>query len=103
LLAWFLTNIYRLDEVSVDDAICDEGGDKGIDGIYIHSNNQIDILQAKLGEKKDKQIGESSLRPIIGTVSQFKDANSVRHLIKTTQSEALKKLLLRLDIAGKLE
>jgi hypothetical protein len=34
-LNWFLENVYRLDDVAADDAICDQPNDKGIDAIYL--------------------------------------------------------------------
>jgi hypothetical protein len=36
LLAWFLENYYRLDEMEVGECICDGRYDKGIDGIYVN-------------------------------------------------------------------
>ncbi|WP_210421480.1 hypothetical protein [Hoeflea halophila] len=32
-LNWFLENIFRLEGVDADDAICDKPNDRGIDGI----------------------------------------------------------------------
>lgn len=37
-LHWFLVNIYRLEQMEVDNIICDGQGDNGIDGIYINDN-----------------------------------------------------------------
>jgi hypothetical protein len=39
-LNWFLENIYRLDSVSADDCICDSQNDKGVDAIYVDTNNE---------------------------------------------------------------
>jgi hypothetical protein len=47
-LNWFLEHIYRLDQVSAEDAICDKSNDRGIDGIYVDENQlEIHVLQAK--------------------------------------------------------
>ena len=43
-LSWFLENIFRLDEVTADDAICDRPNDRGIDGIYVdHTLEEISV------------------------------------------------------------
>ena len=33
-LLWYLESYYRLDHLDAADAICDQKGDKGIDGIW---------------------------------------------------------------------
>ena len=59
-LHWFLVNIYRLEQIEVDNIICDGQGDKGIDGIYINDNEGcIDILQSKIVQKDTKTLGDT--------------------------------------------
>lgn len=48
-LIWYLVNFYRLDDVDATDAVCDQNGDKGVDGIYLNEGaGTIDILQSKI-------------------------------------------------------
>jgi len=56
-LAWFLQNIYRLDEVDTDDAVCDGPDDKGVDGIYVYEANQsIEVFQSKLFQNNSRTL-----------------------------------------------
>jgi hypothetical protein len=44
-LAWFLENVYRPDEVTAHDCICDSPNDKGVDGIFVDdANEEIHII-----------------------------------------------------------
>jgi hypothetical protein len=48
-LNWFLENIYRLDDTTAQDSICDAPNDKGIDGIYVdHAEQEVLFFQSKL-------------------------------------------------------
>jgi len=48
-LCWYLSKYYRLDDIEAVDTICDENGDKGIDGVYLNeTDNSIDIFQTKI-------------------------------------------------------
>ena len=68
-LIWYLINYYRLDEQEAIDSVCDQKGDKGIDGIYInHSEGMIDIFQTKLTEKNGRTLGDTSLKEFVGTL-----------------------------------
>lgn len=45
-LMWYLENYYRLDSEEAIDSVCDQSGDKGIDGIYINEAfGTIDVFQ----------------------------------------------------------
>ncbi|WP_343731111.1 hypothetical protein [Duganella sp.] len=65
-LIWYLVNYYRLDELEATDCVCDQAGDKGIDGIYVNqgavkardfkSNHPI---QARLQQEFKKHYGGS--------------------------------------------
>ena len=39
-LIWYLENYYRLDGQDAVDAVCDQRGDKGVDGIYVNSSDE---------------------------------------------------------------
>ena len=51
-LIWYFENYLRLDRLDAVDAVCDQKGDKGIDGIYLNSDaNVIEVYQSKLAQK----------------------------------------------------
>ncbi len=100
LLAWFLRCFYRLDSTEVDDAICDQHGDKGIDGIYVnHLTQEIDVFQSRIATvHSGKSLGDTALKELHGTLGFFKDEASVVHLISVTPSVKLKQLLERENV-----
>jgi hypothetical protein len=103
LLAWFLENYYRLDEMEVSDCICDGRYDKGVDGIYVNDQlGQIDVFQTVIVQT-DKGLGDVSLKEFAGSLSQFKDKASVENLAKTSKNPALTSLLKSNEIARKVE
>jgi hypothetical protein len=54
LLAWFIENVMREDPEQVEDAICDGGGDKGIDGIvFDEGSNDLFVLQSEAPQERD--------------------------------------------------
>ena len=105
LLAWFLRNYYHLDDVEVDDSISDQPGDKGIDGIYINDSlQQIDIFQVRIGQANPPQDeGDHKVKNLQGTLLQFRDKTTVEKLTRTTRSKNLRKLLVNLDVASKVD
>ncbi len=97
-LSWFLENIFRLDDVSADDSICDRPNDRGIDGIYVdHTQEEVQILQGKL-KQKESSIGDAPLRELAGTLTQLENAESVQALIDGGANEELKRILARHNI-----
>lgn len=102
-LIWYLENYYRLDAREAVDAVCDQRGDKGVDGIFLNENDEtITIFQATISQKSDTTIGDKSLREFAGTMTQFKDAASVNTLIESAGNNQLATLLKRLDLAAKV-
>lgn len=68
-LIWYLENYYRLDDLEAIDSVCDQRGDKGIDGIYLNeSEGTIDIFQTKLTEKTGRTLGDTSLKEFYGSL-----------------------------------
>ena len=43
-LIWYLENYYRLDPREAVDSVCDQNGDKGIDGIFVNDNTQTIVI-----------------------------------------------------------
>ncbi|MGJ3256972.1 MAG: AIPR family protein [Alcanivorax sp.] len=97
-LNWFLENIFRLDGVEADDAICDRPNDRGIDGLYVdHTQEVIYVLQGKI-KQKESTLGDASLRELAGTITQLFDEESVQSLLNGGANEELKKVLRRNNV-----
>jgi hypothetical protein len=70
LLAWFLENYYRLEDLEVFDSVCDGSGDKGIDGIYVNNQlRQIDFFQVTLFKSGKKTLGDAKLKQFCGAIA----------------------------------
>ena len=81
-LIWYLENYYRLDAIEAVDSVCDQKGDKGVDGIFVNEGDQtITIFQSKISQKSAATIGDTSLKEFAGTVSQFDSAEKINHLL----------------------
>ena len=103
-LGWFLENYFRLEQLRVEDSICDGADDKGIDGIYVDSTLEvIYVFQAKLMQKASRTLGDSALREFAGTLRQFDSPQSVKALADSTRNVELKNLILDEDLAAKIE
>jgi len=83
-LIWYLENYYRLDTLEAVDSVCDQRGDKGVDGIYVNDNDMtIYIFQSKISQSSDSTIGDTTLKEFFGTLSQFSDVDSITNLVNT--------------------
>ena len=103
-LGWFLENYFRLDQLYVEDSICDGPDDKGIDGIYVDSTLEvIYVFQAKLMQKDTRTLGDSALREFAGTLGQFDSPQSVKALADSTRNVELKNLILDEDLPTKMK
>ena len=97
-LIWYLENYYRLVSLEAVDSVCDQRGDKGIDGIYVNdADNTIDIFQSRLSQRKGRTIGDSALREFAGTLKQFDSRESVSNLIDGGGEAEVVRLVKRLD------
>jgi hypothetical protein len=68
-LVWYLVNFFRLDEQDARDTICDNSGDKGIDGIWIdetENNEEIYLFQSKFSPNDNVDQGDNDLRNFVG-------------------------------------
>ncbi len=96
LLAWFLENVWRLEDTAAADAICDGGGDKGIDALYVDEPaGEIVIFQAKHRKSAVKTQGDLDLKTLVGVASYFEDGESVKGLIASKPNDELLRLLQR--------
>jgi hypothetical protein len=102
-LAWFLANLFRVEEEDARDAVCDSLNDKGIDGILVdEQTTEIILFQAKFKLGKNKTQGDNDLRNFAGAARWFQSSSAVQSLIDSTASEELKSLVRRLEIPKKL-
>lgn len=95
-LAWFLENIFRLDEVASADAICDSPNDKGVDAIYVDEDaSEIVLFQSKVRQNDARQVGDASIREFAGALQQFDTQAKIERLIAQGGDSELSKLLIR--------
>lgn len=94
-VAWYLRNIYNLDEAEAKDAIVDGAGDKQIDAVYIDNSEQaIYIIQGKY--YKGNADG-TPVRELLSCWTQIKD-------LQQLQESANNKLKAKIqEIAAALE
>ncbi|WP_175543924.1 AIPR family protein [Methylobacterium sp. UNC378MF] len=102
-LIWYLEQYYRLEDVEAVDAVCDQPGDKGVDGIFINDNNQtITIFQSKVSHRSDTALGDFALRNFLGTLRQFQSVETAEHLMKTAGMAQVAQLIKRSGLLEKL-
>lgn len=98
-LNWFLENIYRMDSVSADDAICDETNDKGIDGIYVdHNTEEVHFFQSKISQKA-RSIGDAAIKQFVGSVHQFNTVNNIQNILAGNANAELKSIITRNNLS----
>src|SRR5579872_695002 len=103
-LMWYLENYYRLDQEEAVDSVCDQNGDKGVDGIYVNeANNTIDIFQTKILQSPSKTIGDTDLKEFYGTLSQFSTKDALNNIITTAGNAQVAGLIKRLGLIQKIE
>jgi len=102
-LIWYLENYYRLDEIEAVDAVCDNRGDKGVDGILVNDDDKtIIVFQSQISQSQNSAIGDASLRAFAGTLTQFKDRQSIEGLIQSAGNAQVAVLATRLDLVNKV-
>ncbi len=103
-LIWYLENYYRLDSLEAVDSVCDQKGDKGVDGIFVNDNDMtISIFQSKISQSENSSIGDTLLKEFYGTLSQFINQNSIQNLIDTGGNAETVRLTNRLDLINKIK
>lgn len=102
-LVWYLENYYRLDQIEAIDAVCDQPGDKGVDGIFANDNNQtITVFQSRMYQNPASAVGDAPLRSFAGTLTQFETAEKIAALIAAAGTAEVAKLARRLDLVNKI-
>jgi len=103
-LIWYFENYYRLDSEKAVYSVCDQSGDKGVDGILVDDDSEtITVFQAKISQTGDSSIGDKPLREFVGTLTQFRDAGSVTALIDAAGNNLLTALIDRFDVKSKVD
>ena len=86
------------------DSVCDQPGDKGVDGIYINDNEgTIDVFQSKISQRPGRYIGDAALKEFHGTLSQFENSSAIQNLIDSGGDADVVKLVKRLDLLNKID
>jgi hypothetical protein len=102
-LVWYLENYYRLDQIEAIDAVCDQPGDKGVDGIFVNDNNQtITIFQSRMYQSTTSKVGDAPLRSFAGTLTQFEAPEKIEALIAAAGTAQVAALVKRLDLVSKI-
>lgn len=102
-LIWYLERYYRLDSLEAVDCVCDQSGDKGVDGIYVNEGaNTIDVFQSRIFQASNRSLGDAALREFRGSLSQFATADALKNLVDTAGNAAVASLVVRLDLVKKL-
>ena len=98
-LIWYFENYLRLDTLDAVDSVCDQAGDKGIDGIFLNDEaNTIEVYQTKLFQKKDPKVGDKALREFAGTIAQLETSEAIENLVKTAGDAEVARLVERLEL-----
>lgn len=100
-LIWYLVNFFRISPEDAKDSICDNTGDKGIDGIWVDETSEeeeICLFQSKLSPNDGANQGDNDLRNFVGAKSWFTNPDQVQKLLEGTANRELKSLIQRLRI-----
>ena len=101
-LIWYLENYYRLSSTEAVYSVCDQPGDRGIDGIVVNDNEQsITFFQSTILQSATP-MGPNSVAKFCGNVNQFKTTEGIQSVLDTAPKTELAKLLTRLEIINKL-
>jgi len=104
LLAWYLITVWRVDPEEVDSAICDGGGDKGIDAIIVDDDlSEITIFQSKfVHDPSHTTQGDNGLKGLVGAAAWFDSVDTIDQLLAAKPNQELRKLLLRQKVGEKV-
>lgn len=103
LLAWFLESVWRMDDADVDVAICDGGGDKGIDAIVVEDElSEITILQSKYRNSASAGQGDKDLKNLVGAGQYFESEDTVEELLESKPNKELRDLIQRTELKKKV-
>ena len=103
-LMWYLEKYYRLDNQEAIDCVCDNHGDKGVDGIYVNESlGTIEVFQSKISQSERKTIGDTILKEFFGTLSQFETKEKLQDLVDNAGKAEVASLIKRLNLIERLD
>lgn len=104
LLAWYLVHVWRIDPEEVDSAICDGGGDKGIDALLVDDDlSEITIFQAKFRRDPSHNTqGDTDLKNLVGAAAWLETAETIDQLMAAGPNQELRNLIVRQEVREKL-
>lgn len=103
LLGWFLETVWRMDPEDVTDAICDGGGDKGIDALDVNDDLQeVTVFQSKHRAGPTATQGDVGLKAFVGVAPYFENESGIESLLASSPNEELQNLIERLEVRQKL-
>lgn len=103
LLIWYLQHYYRLDPLEATDHVCDKGGDKSIDGIFVNDNDEtVTVFQARI-RQNNRPMGDADLKTFAGAMSQFQSSEALQLLMESAGDAAIVSLIKRLDLLAKID
>jgi len=92
-----------MDEPDVDFAICDGGGDKGIDALVVEDDlREITILQCKFRKKTNAKQGDKDLKNLVGAGQYFESEATVEQLLRSKPNAELRDLVGRTELKKKV-
>jgi hypothetical protein len=104
LLAWFIATVMREDPADIEDAICDGGGDKGIDAILLDEDaNELLVLQSKYRQNAATTQGDNDLKHFVGAAPYFNGPEGVDALMASAPNPEVVALIERLDLRRRIE
>ena len=93
-LMWYLRNFFRLEELEATYSVCDNTGDKGIDGVYVDEDEEeVHLFQSKFSPDYARDQGDNDIRNLAGAKTWFANAQSIQSLLESTASDELKELI----------
>lgn len=94
-VAWYLRNVFNLDEIETKDAIVDGAGDKQIDAVYIdNSESKIYIIQGKYYKGT---IDSESVRELLSCWTQIKDLPQLQESANTKLKSKIQEIANALE------
>lgn len=101
---WFLLNVFRLDDTTAQDAICDGFDDKGVDAIYVDNDQEIVyVFQSRLTQKTTSTQGDTDLKEFAGTLQQFSSRETLEKMIAAGARPELVRLITEGDVINKID
>jgi hypothetical protein len=100
-LNWFLEHIYRLDQVTAEDMICDKSNDRGIDGLYAdHEQLEVHVFQSKT--KQNGTIGDKDIREFSGTLNQLRTPENLKIFLDGKVDQEIKDQITKMNLLALL-